>query len=233
MNRIAQIWTQLGPDIVARTHEHVYLTFIALLIAVGIALPLGVYLTRTRWPKLATAVLAAAGAIQTVPSLAMVALIVLLCALVKPLVKPVFDLPTIGVLPGLTALVLYALLPILRNTYTGIRQVDPAIIEVATGMGMTPGQILFRVELPLSLPVIMAGIRISTVWTIGVAALCGLIGAGGLGELIIRGLRSVRMDYLLAGILPASALALVFDSVLARLEKWLTPAGLEPHASKS
>ena len=115
------------------------------------------------------------------------------------------------------------LLPILRNTYTGIKQVDHSIIEVAKGMGMKSRQILFSVELPLSLPVIMAGIRISTVWSIGVATLCGLIGAGGLGDLIIKGLRSIRPDYLLAGTVPAAVLALGFDWMLGRVEKWLTP----------
>ena len=114
----------------------------------------------------------------------------------------------------------------IRNTFTGIRQVDPAVIEVATGMGMTPRQILLSVELPLSLPVIMAGIRISTVWTIGVATLCGLIGAGGLGDLILKGLRSIKMDYLIAGTVPAAILALVFDGILARVEAWLTPEGM-------
>jgi len=126
--------------------------------------------------------------------------------------------------------VLYALLPILRNTYTGIRQVDPAIIEVATGMGMKPRQVLFSVELPLSLPFIMAGIRIAMVWTIGIATLCGLIGAGGLGDLILKGLRSIKMDYLLAGTLPAALLALVSDWILGWLEKWLTASGANAQA---
>jgi osmoprotectant transport system permease protein len=215
-----------GPEMLQRTYEHIYLTFLAMAIAVGIALPLGIYLTRSRWPKLTSAVLGAAGVIQTVPSLALVAFIVLIFAVIA--------LPTIGTLPAIVALVLYALLPILRNTFTGIRQVDPAIIEVATGMGMRPHQILFSVELPLALPVIMAGIRISTVWTIGIATLCGLIGAGGLGDLIIKGLRSIQMDYLLAGTLPAAALALIFDWIFGRVERWLTPKGLEAYpASKT
>jgi osmoprotectant transport system permease protein len=159
-----------------------------------------------------------AGAIQTIPSLALIAFIVVVFAVIK--------LPTIGTIPAMVALVMYALLPILRNTYTGIRQVDDSIIEVAVGMGMKSRQILFAVELPLALPVIMAGIRISTVWTIGVAALCGLIGAGGLGDLIIKGLRSIRSDYLLAGTVPAAMLALLFDWLLGLVEKWLTPEGL-------
>lgn len=215
MNALVSFFQKHGAEMLQRTHEHIYLTFLAMVIAITIALPLGVYLTRSRWPKLASAILGAAGVIQTVPSLALVAFIVLIFA--------VMALPTIGALPALVALVLYALLPILRNTFTGIRQVDPAVIEVATGMGMKQHQILFSVELPLALPVIMAGIRISTVWTIGIATLCGLIGAGGLGDLIIKGLQSLQMDYLLAGTAPAAALALTFDWILGRLEKWLTP----------
>ncbi len=218
MNTLISFFEKLGPEMLRRTYEHIYLTFLAIVIAIIIALPLGIYLARSRWPKLTFAVMGTAGIIQTVPSLALIAFIVLIFALVA--------MPTIGTLPALVALVLYALLPILRNTYTGIRQVDPAIIEVATGMGMTPRQILFSVELPLSLPVIMAGIRISAVWTIGIATLCGLIGAGGLGDLIIKGLRSIQMDYLLAGTVPAAALALIFDWTLGGLEKWLTPEGL-------
>jgi osmoprotectant transport system permease protein len=208
-----------GAEMLQRTLEHVYLTFFAMIFAIIIALPLGIYLTRARWPKLASILLGAASVIQTVPTLALVAFIVLLFALM--------GLPTIGTLPALVALVLYALLPILRNTYTGIRQVDPSVIEVATGMGMKPRQILLSVELPLALPVIMAGIRISTVWTVGIATLCGLIGAGGLGDLIIKGLRTIRADYLLAGTLPAAALALVFDWLLAGVERWLTPGGMK------
>ncbi len=219
MQEIIAFFVKLGPDILLRTYEHVYLTFFAMLLAIAVALPLGIYLTRARSERITTIVLSAASVVQTVPSLALIAFIVLIFALVK--------LPTIGAVPALVALVLYALLPILRNTYTGIRQVDPALIEVARGMGMRPGQILFQVELPLSLPVIMAGIRISTVWTIGVATLCGLIGAGGLGDLILQGLRSILWDYLVAGTVPAALLALAFDGALAGLEKWLTPQGLK------
>jgi osmoprotectant transport system permease protein len=218
MSILITFFQKLGPEILQRTYEHIYLTFLAIVIAIIIALPLGIYLTRTRWPKLASTALGTAGIIQTIPSLALVAVIVIIFALIK--------LPTIGTLPALVTLVLYALLPILRNTYTSIRQVDPSIIEVATGMGMKPYQILFSVELPLSLPVIMAGIRISTVWTIGVATLVGLIGAGGLGNLIIKGLRSIQVDYLLAGTIPAAILALIFDWLLGSLEKWLTPRGI-------
>ena len=223
MNTVLSFFRKLGPEMLRRTYEHTFLVFFAMAIAIAIALPLGVYLARTRRRRVVSAVLGAAGVIQTVPSLALISFIVLLFALIA--------LPTIGTLPALVALVLYALLPILRNTYTGIRQVDPSVVEVATGMGMKPIQILFSVELPLSLPVIMAGIRISTVWTIGIATLCALIGAGGLGALILKGLRSIQMDYLVAGTVPAAVLAVTADCLLGRLERWLTPEGIRDNRS--
>ena len=219
MGIISEFYGRLGEDILKATYQHVFLTFTALVIALVISLPLGIFLAKTRFKKLSGLILSIAGVIQTIPSLAMIALIVVIFALIR--------LPTIGRLPGIVALVLYALLPLLRNTYTGIKQVDPIIIEVARGMGMKERQILFSVELPLSLPVITAGIRIATVWTIGIATLVGLIGAGGLGDLIIRGLRTIRIDYLLAGTVPAALLALVSDWIISRLERWLTPEGLE------
>lgn len=223
MNAVMAFFQKLGPEMVQRTYEHIYLTFIAMAIAVLIALPLGIYLTRNRRGELVSAVLGGASVIQTIPSLALVALIVIIFALI--------NFPTIGIWPAVVALVLYALLPILRNTYTSIKHIDPSIVEVARGMGMKPHQILLLVELPLSLPVIMSGIRISTVWTIGIATLVGLIGAGGLGNLIIKGLRTIQMDYLLAGTLPAAALALISDWILGKLEGWLGPKGLLARAS--
>jgi len=217
---LASFFRKLGVDMLRYTLQHVYLTVLAVAIAATIAIPVGIYLTRCRWRRVVSAAMGVAGIIQTIPTLALIAFIVLFAVLT--------GLPTIGPLPGLLALVLYALLPILRNTYTGIDQVDPAVVEVARAMGMRPWQILFRVQLPLSLPVIMAGVRISTVWTIGIAALCGLIGAGGLGELIFRGLRSMprTADYLIAGTVPAALLALLSDWLLGWLENWLTPEGL-------
>ncbi|HEO69632.1 MAG TPA: ABC transporter permease, partial [Candidatus Hydrogenedentes bacterium] len=217
MTRIAAFFDKLGYEMLVHTYEHIHLTFFALAIAIGAALPLGIYLTRCPWPRLVSAVMGAVGVIQTIPSLALIALVVLVFAFL--------NMPTIGFIPALAALFLYALLPIVRNTYTGIRQVDPAIIEVARGMGMTSRQILFRVELPLSLPVIMAGIRIATVWTIGVACLSSFVGGGGLGDLIMIGLRSIQPDYIIAGTAPAALLAIVLDAILGRLETWLSPAG--------
>ncbi len=218
MQYLNELIHKLGPEIIARTNEHMYLVFISMVISIIIALPLGIYLAKSRFKTLVSVVMGLAGVIQTVPSLALIAFIVVIFALIS--------LPTIGAVPAIVALVLYALLPILRNTYTGIKQVDSSIIEVARGMGMKQHQILLQIELPLSLPFIMAGIRIAAVWTIGVATLCGLIGAGGLGDLIIKGLRSIQLDYLLAGTIPAAVLALIFDWLLGTIEKWLTPHGL-------
>jgi osmoprotectant transport system permease protein len=225
MNAMHDLWSKLGPDIVRHTGEHIVLTVVALAIAIAISVPTGVFLARCRIPALVSSILGAVGIVQTVPSLALIAFIVVVFAFVS--------LPTIGVPPSLVALVLYALLPILRNTYTGIRQVDPAITEVARGMGMKPGQVLFKVELPLALPVIMAGVRIATVWTIGVACLCSLVGGGGLGDLIMRGLRSIQSDYILAGTIPAAALALVFDFGLGTFERVLTPRGMRNQGKAS
>ena len=224
MSAVWRFFQEYGEEILEHTYQHVYLTFVAVVVAVIIALPLGIYLTRCRWQRLISAVLGAASVIQTIPGLALVALIGLLFLRLRE--AQIVSLETVGVLPALVALVLYALLPILRNTYTGIRQVDPSVIEVATGMGMRRRQVLFSIELPLSLPVIMAGIRIATVWTIGIATLCSLIGGGGLGDLIFKGLRSYHVRYLLAGTLPAASLALIFDWILGRTERWLTPLGL-------
>ncbi|NQT50691.1 ABC transporter permease [bacterium] len=214
---------EYGGEILELSADHMLLTGVAMLIACTVAVPLGVVLIRLRSRRLASAILGIVNIVQPIPSLALVALAGVLFLWL--------GLPTIGILPGLVALVAYALLPILRNTYTGIRQVDPTVVEVAVGMGMTPRQVLFSVELPLALPVIMAGIRIATVWTIGVATLVSLIGAESLGKPIFRGLSRGRIDLILAGALPAVALALLFDWLLGRVEKWLTPAGFEAHRS--
>lgn len=222
MNTIMEFLGDYGGDIYEGTYEHLMLVLIALGISVSIALPLGILLARLPWQRVSSIVLGGAGVIQTIPSLALVALIMILFILLRFVVP----LPAIGKPPAIVALVLYALLPVLRNTYTGIRQVDPAIKEVARGMGMRPYQVLFRVELPLALPFVMAGVRISTVWTIGVATLTALIGAGGLGDLIIQGLQTVSLKHLFAGMVPAALMAIVFDTLLGQLEKWMTPAGV-------
>lgn len=223
--QVAKFFEEYGREMLQSTQEHVMLTLIAMLIACTIAVPLGIMLARCRLKLIVNIIMGLVNIIQPVPSLALVALTVVLFHLInKSMDARIF--PTLGVFPALVALVAYALLPILRNTYTGIRQVDPAVIEVATAMGMTRRQILFAVQLPLALPFIMAGVRIATVWTVGVATLVSLVGAGGLGDLIFRGLSNYRINLILAGAAPAATLGLILDWLLARVERWLTPAGL-------
>ena len=223
---VAGFFGEYGREMLQSTREHMVLTLIAMLIACVIAIPLGIMLARCRSKLLVNTAMGLVNIIQPIPSLALVALTVVLFHLINEFLD-IRALATLGTAPALVALIAYALLPILRNTYTGIRQVAPAVVEVATGMGMTRRQILFQVQLPLALPFIMAGVRISTVWTIGVATLVSLVGAGGLGDLIFRGLSNYRINLILAGAVPAAALALIFDWLIGRLEKWLTPAGLQ------
>ena len=190
--------------------EHIFLAGIAMILAIAIAVPLGIILTRNK--KIAESVIGVAAIIQTVPSLALLGFML-----------PIFG---IGKGPAIIALTLYALLPILRNTYTGIIGVDSSLVDAGKGMGMTSRQILFMVELPLTLPILMAGIRTATVLTIGVAALATFIGAGGLGDLITRGLNVMDKNLILAGAIPAAILAIVFDIGLKKLENKVTPKGL-------
>ena len=190
-------------DIFEQTAEHIGLTLTALLIAILIGMPTGIYLTRQK--KISSTVLGIVGIIQTIPSVALLGFLL-------PLLG-------IGVVPAVVALFLYALLPIIRNTFTGIEEVDPAVREAARGMGMSDNQILRKVELPLAVPVIFAGIRTSTVISVGLATLCALVGSGGLGEFIFRGIALNNINMILAGAIPAAMLALLFDFVLAVVQK--------------
>lgn len=190
--------------------QHMQLTIIAILLATMIAVPLGIFLTRHR--KISDFVIGVTAVAQTIPSLALLGFLI--------------PLMGIGTKPALVALTIYGLLPILRNTYTGITEVDPGAKEAGRGMGMTSLQILYMVELPLSLKIIMAGIRTATVLIIGVATLASLVGAGGLGDLMFRGISSVNTGLILAGAIPAAILAIVFDTVLKLFEKKVTPKGL-------
>jgi len=213
---------EYGNQILSLTAEHVRLTLISVGAAILVSVPTGIMLTRSK--NLATSVLGFASIVQTIPSLALFGLVI-------PLLMA-FGLPIIGFVPAFLALFLYALLPILRNTYTGIRKVDPAILEAAKGIGMRDMEILRKIELPLSLSVIMAGIRTSVVISVGIATLAALIGAGGLGELIFRGLRTINYKLMLAGAIPAAVLALIFDILIGRIEKVLTPRGLRLETKK-
>ncbi len=193
------------------TWEHLWLTGASVGSATLIGVPLGLWIVRYRF--LSGTVLAGVGVLQTIPSLALLGLLV-----------PVLG---VGVAPALVALFLYALLPIVRATYTGLSGVDPRALDAARGMGMTPGQVLRTVALPQALPVIMSGVRTSTVINVGVATLAGFIGAGGLGGLINMGLAMVDWQRIAMGAVPAALLALLLDAGLARLERWLVPRGMK------
>ena len=166
---------------------------------------------------MADLVLYLAEIMMTVPSLALFGLLMLLLGRM--------GLSVIGFLPAVITLIVYGQLPILRNTYTAIRQVDPAIIEAGKGMGMSDRQLLIRVKLPLALPVILAGLRNAMVLIIGIATIAALIGAGGLGVPIFRGLRNARMDLIIIGGIFVSALALLVDGLMALLGRWMQPRG--------
>lgn len=197
-----------GSQIGRLTFEHVWLTGSAMLFAVAIGVPLGILLTRRE--GLARPVLGVANILQTIPSLALFGLLL-----------PVPFLGDHAARLAIVALIGYALLPILRNTYAGIRGIDPELMDVANALGMTGMQRLFRVELPLSASFILAGVRTATVTCVGVATIAAAIGAGGLGELIFRGVASVDNGLVLAGAVPAALLALCADGVLGWFEKRL------------
>ena len=195
-----------GWEIARLTFEHLWLTAFAMLIATGISIPLGILLTRRkRW---AGPVIGFANVVQTIPSLALFGLLL-----------PVPFLGENAARLAIVALTGYALLPILRNTYAGIGSVDPALIDIADAMGMSDLQRLIKVELPLSASVILAGLRTATVTCVGVATIAAAIGAGGLGELIFRGVASVDNGLVLAGAVPAALLALVADAGLGWVER--------------
>jgi osmoprotectant transport system permease protein len=198
-------------EILSRTLEHLWLVTAAMGIALLIGLPVGVALvghsSLRRW------VLGAANVVQTIPSLALFGFLI-----------PVPFLGGIGANTAIVALMLYALLPILRNTYTGIAGVDPSVLEAARAMGMTPRQILWQIELPLAMGVILAGVRVATVLCIGVATIAAAVGAGGLGVFIFRGVAMVNNSVILAGAIPAALLAIAADLLLGAVERKLTPA---------
>lgn len=193
---------------------HLALVLVALAVALALGLPLAIALARR--PRLAAAVVTAAGAVQTVPSLALLALMVPVIAATGGLG---LGISSFGFAPALIALALYALLPIVRNAITGLRGVDAAVVEAARGMGMAPGQLLRLVELPLAAPVIAAGIRTASVWTVGTATLATPIGQACLGNYIFAGLQTRNWTMLLIGVIAAAALALVLDAILAAAER--------------
>jgi osmoprotectant transport system permease protein len=196
--------SEQSDKLLQQTLSHIGLTFISLFLSVLIGLPLGILISR--YKKWSGFVLGFAGILQTIPSIALLG----------------FMIPLLGIgpKPAIVALMLYAFLPIIRNTFTGINQVDGAVTDAATGMGMTSVQILFKVELPLAMPVILAGIRTATVINVGVATLAAYIAAGGLGEFIFGGIALNNTNMILAGAIPAALLAIIFDFILARIQNF-------------
>lgn len=200
-----------GNELLQKTLEHFYISLLALLLAMIVAIPLGILLTRTK--KLAKVVLSIASVLQTVPSLAVLALMI----------------PFLGVgkLPAILALFIYILLPILNNTYIGINNVDKNVKAAGLSMGMTKFQEMFMIELPLAISVIMSGVRLSSVYAISWATLASFIGAGGLGDFIFNGLNLYQPDLIIGGAISVTLIALIMDFVLSKVELWVTPKGLK------
>lgn len=203
-------FTKHSNEILKALLTHMEIVLISVGIGVVIAVPVGILLSRHKGA--ASYVLAFAGVIQTIPGLVLLGIMLILMGIGKP--------------PAIAALSLYAILPILRNTYTGILEVDAHCIEAARGIGMSQKQILFQVELPLAMPAIIGGLRLSTVYIISWATLAGMIGAGGLGDMIWTGLSTYESKYILAGAIPSAILALLANALIGFIQRAITPKGL-------
>ncbi|MEH2177883.1 ABC transporter permease [Nostoc sp.] len=197
-----------APEILQHTLEHLFLVSIAIGIAILVGIPLGILITRKTY--LRQPILGIANIFQTIPSLALFGLLI-----------PIPIIGGIGAVPAIVALTVYSLLPIIRNTYTGIASIDPAIREAGRGMGMTDRQLLLQVEIPLAMGVILAGVRVATVIAIGIATIAAAIGAGGLGVFIFRGISVVNDQLILAGAVPAAVIALLADFAIGWMENKL------------
>jgi osmoprotectant transport system permease protein len=208
--KLIQFFADNGNYILEKVGEHLYLAGIAVLLACAVGIPVGFLITNNK--RVAAIVVGIANTIQTIPSLALFAFAI-----------SVFG---IGADNAIFALFLYALLPIIKNTLIGIRNVSPTMIEAARGMGMSRAQIMFQVEVPLAISVIMGGVRIATVTAIGIATIATLIGAGGLGQLIYQGIGMMNYEMIFAGAICSAALALLADFLLGLVEKKLTSKGL-------
>lgn len=196
-----------GSEVIRLLWEHIYMSLISLGLGVIVAVPLGILLSQV--PKVANVVISVVSVLQTIPTLALLALMI----------------PFLGVgkVPAIVALFIYSLLPILRNTYLGMSNVNPDLLDAAKGMGLKRMQVIRQVQLPLAVPVIMAGIRLSTVYVIAWTTLASYIGGGGLGDMIFNGLNLFRPDLILGGTIPVTILAVIVDLVMARIEEWVTP----------
>lgn len=199
-------FSQNRGEIFERFLEHIALVGASMAISLAVGVPLGIWLVHRH--KAQKWVIGAANVVQTIPSLALFGFLI-----------PVPFIGGVGASTAIVALALYALLPILRNTCTGIAEVDPAVVESARGMGMTPAQVLWQVQLPLAAPVILAGIRVAMAMCIGIATIAAAIGSGGLGVFIFRGLAMVNNQVILAGAIPAAILAIAVDSGLGYFQR--------------
>ncbi|BAK16935.1 ABC-type proline/glycine betaine transport systems, permease component [Solibacillus silvestris StLB046] len=210
-------FTENSADILLKTWEHFYISFSALLLGVIIAVPLGILLSKTK--TVAKIVLTVTSVLQTVPSLALLAIMI----------------PFLGVgkVPAIFALCIYSLLPILNNTFIGMQSVNQNIKAAGTAMGMTPLQSMRMVELPLAMPIIMSGIRLCAVYVISWATLASYIGAGGLGDFIFNGLNLYKTELIVGGALIVTALALLVDFLLSRFERFMIPKGLRMQGGRT
>lgn len=211
MESLLSFLSSNGSELLFKTWEHLYISLIASLLGIIVAVPLGIVLTRL--PKIANLVMGVLSVVQTFPSFAILAFFI-----------PLFG---VGKIPAIIALFFYSVLPILRNTYIGVNGVNRDLLEAGRGMGMTGWERIIYVELPLSVPVIMTGIRLSTVYLIGWATLASYIGAGGLGDYIFSGLNLYQAEFIIAGAIPVTILALLTDLLLGRIEGWATPKGIK------
>ncbi|PTE80138.1 ABC transporter permease [Staphylococcus gallinarum] len=202
---------QYGGQLISKTVEHFYISIIALLIAIVVAVPIGILLSKLK--RTSNIVLTIAGVLQTIPTLAVLAVMI-----------PIFG---VGKMPAIVALFLYVLLPILNNTVIGVQNIDKNIKEAGTSMGMTRFKLMKDVELPLALPLILGGIRLSSVYVISWATLASYVGAGGLGDFVFNGLNLYDPMMIVSAAILVTLLALVVDFVLSRIEKWAVPKGLK------
>jgi len=203
-------------EVLYKTIEHILLVFFAVGFAIIVGVSLGIYITQHK--KLAKYVLYVTSLIITIPSIALFGLMIPILSLINQ---------GIGYLPAIIAVFLYSLLPIVRNTYTAILNIDPALKEAALGMGMTKSEILFKIEIPLSIPIIMAGVRYATVLNIGVMAIAAYIGAGGLGTFISAGISQSNQVQLIVGAISVSILAIIADYILLFIQNMMTSKGLK------
>lgn len=216
INKILDYISRNHQEIIGFTIEHIQLVGISIIVAILIGVPLGIYLTTNEY--LADLILQIASIVMTIPSIALFGIMIPILSIIGQ---------GIGFLPAFIALVLYSQLPIIRNTYTGINNVDPNIRDAARGIGMSTFQRLIRVEIPIALPLIMAGVRTATVLNIGIGAIAAFIGAGGLGVLINQGIGRTNTTMIIVGAVAVSILALLADLLLKFIQNRLTPKGMK------